>query len=445
MAVSQLVGGQDVGRPEAGRLTEVDDGYGAKTSITYISAKRFTDNPVTFPEIVVSAVATTGTQNLGGTLAGSRYAYDNAELVFDSALDRFTFPGYRRVVALRLTGAQGADSSDLAGQATVTDTWPLTPFASGLTKQERWVRRQRVGRVLDLLTLRGSATTDPWSLLNVSTSDARLIGGTHYEWDAKLYELPLDPAENFFDCLEMSFPLDYLGSVVNNIGAQGIDACRAHGFAFPMSEEAWRGDAPPLSGDNIQTRSRMLAVDDFGRSTLVEYDNDVWRSDDDICVENTFATPDGTFPRVLRALASRRLYECGATDIAFASESWTYDGLPTGLVSNGWMTSHSIDRRATDSGALLNTLRVFDATHDSTGHLTTVRRQRGGSTRTVTFGYDPFGLVATQVKVEATGVPSVNLVADHDPVSLQQLSSTDVNQTKSEMTLTVSRARSALT
>jgi len=141
--------------------------------------------------------------------------------------------------------------------------------------------------VRDVLTLRGSAITDPWSLLDVSTSDPRLIGGTHYEWDAKLYEVPLSPAENVFDCLEMFFPLDYQLSMANNIGAT-IDACRAHGFAFAVSEDAWQGDAPPPSGDNIQTRSR-LAVDDFGRATLIQYDNDVFRSDDDICVENTFA------------------------------------------------------------------------------------------------------------------------------------------------------------
>ena len=428
LIVSQLVG---AGRPEAGRLTEVDNGYGAKTSITYVSAKRFTDNPVPFPEIVVSAVTTSGTQNLGGTLAGTRYAYDKAELVFDSALDRFTFPGYERVVALRLTGAQANDPSDpapIAGQATITDTWPLTPFTSALTKQERWVRRQRVGRVRDVLTLRGSAITDPWSLLDVSTSDPRLIGGTHYEWDAKLYEVPLSPAENVFDCLEMFFPLDYQLSMANNIGAT-IDACRAHGFAFAVSEDAWQGDAPPPSGDNIQTRSR-LAVDDFGRATLIQYDNDVFRSDDDICVENTFAIPNTGFPRLLSALSSRRFsMDCGAQDVALASDSFVYDGLSPGSVSNGWVTSHSVDRRETDTGTLRNTVHRFDATYDAIGNLAMVRTQRNGSLSTVKFDYDAFGLVPTQTKLEATGVPSRVTSIEHDLVSLQPIRSTDPNHT----------------
>jgi RHS repeat-associated protein len=412
-------------------LTEVDNGYGAKTSITYVSAKQFTDNPVPFPEIVVSAVTTSGTQNLGGTLAGTRYAYDKAELVFDSALDRFSFPGYGRVVALRLTGG-GNDPSEpapIAGQAFITDTWPLTPFTSSLTKQERWVRRQRVGRVRDVLTLRGSGVTDPWSLLDVSTSDPRLIGGTHYEWDAKLYEVPLSPAENVFDCLEMFFPLDYQRSVANNIGTT-IDACRAHGFGFPASEYAWRGDAPPPSGDNIQTRSRTLAVDDFGRATLVAYDNDVFRSDDDICVENTFATPNTGFPRVLSALTLRRFFRCDALDITLASESFIYDGLPAGTVSNGWVTSHNVDRRATDNGMLLNTVHRFDATYDAIGKLASVQTQRDGAARTVTFDYDAFGLVPTHTKREATGVPSVATSFEYDLVSLQPVRSTDSNQTK---------------
>src|SRR5262249_33530053 len=159
---------------------EIDNGYGAHTSISYVSAKHFTDNPVPFPEVVVSAVATAGTYNLGGTLAGTRYAYDKAELVFDSALDRFSFPGYGRVVEpRRMRRKETSSSGPIVGPATITDKWPLTPFPSALTKQERWLRRQRVGRARDILTLRGSYTTDPWSLLNVSTGDARLIGGTH--------------------------------------------------------------------------------------------------------------------------------------------------------------------------------------------------------------------------------------------------------------------------
>jgi RHS repeat-associated protein len=428
--VSQLVGGQGAGRPEAGRLTEIDNGYGAHTSINYVSAKRFTDNPVPFPEIVVSSVATTGTQNLGGTLAGTRYAYGHAELVFDSALDRFSFPGYRRFIELRLFGPQEVPPDGRAppvGDATITDAWPLTQFSTGLTKQERWQRMVRVGRVRDVLALRALVNPDPWALLNVIANQPQVIGVTHYEWNAKLYEVPRDPSENVLDCFDMVHPLDYALSFADNGGVNGIDACRAHGFAFAISRDSWFGDASPPSDNNVQTRTQTFAVDDFGHSLITEYDNDVFRGDDDICSENTFAKPNGAFPRILHAQASRRFYACGK-DITFASESWAYDGLPPGVVSDGRVTSHDLDRRNTGNGGLLNTVHEFDATYDAAGNLITVRTQRGGAIRTVTLGYDSFGLVPIDTRVDATGIPSNNLVTRFDPVSLQTISSTDANQ-----------------
>ncbi len=432
--VYQLAGGQASGIPEAGRMTEINNGYGAKTSITYVSAKHFTDNPVPFPEIVVSSVATTGTQNLGGTLAGTRYAYSNAELVFDSALDRFAFPGYRRQVEVRLFDTPGGELGGPAGgriwgAAVITDSWPLTSFNSALTKHERWLRMQRVGRVRDIFTLRGIVDPDPWSLLGVDANDGRVIGVTHYESNAKLYELPQSPSANALDCMEMVLPLDFALSFANNLGSNGVDVCRAHGFAFGVSRDSWYGAWAPPTNNNVQTQSRALEVDDFGRVTFAEYEGDRFRSDDDVCVENKFATPNGSFPRVLTALASRRVTDCGRR-ITYASESWTYDGLPAGVVSNGRMTSHSVERRATDNGALLRTVRAFDATYDSAGNLATVRTQRDGSTRKVTFSYDPFGLVPTKTKVDATGVPSTESFVTYNPASLEPLSSTDIHGTQ---------------
>ena len=60
----QLAGGAVPGTPEAGRLVQVDNGYGAKTIIGYRSAKEdgTTLHQVPFPEIVVTSVETTGTQ-----------------------------------------------------------------------------------------------------------------------------------------------------------------------------------------------------------------------------------------------------------------------------------------------------------------------------------------------------------------------------------------------
>src|SRR5678815_2403308 len=88
--VNKLVGsGGVLGAPEAGRLIQVDNGFGAITSITYRSSKLLIDqipsarsvtsiHQVPFPEIVVSSVQTTlppGPQNQNRNLAPTRYAY----------------------------------------------------------------------------------------------------------------------------------------------------------------------------------------------------------------------------------------------------------------------------------------------------------------------------------------------------------------------------------
>ena len=426
--ISSLVDEHGSPIPQAGRLTEVDNGYGAKTTISYDSAKRFTDNPVPFPEIVVSAVATSGTLNLGANLAGALYAYGNAELIYDSVLDRFFFPGYRRTVVVSLSGTV-LDKGE--GIATITDTWPLTTFAPGLTSQQRWQRTRRAGHVRDVLKLRGPVDPSPWSMLNVDANDSRAIGVTHHEWDAKLYQLPVSATQNIIDCIEMVQPLDF-GATLAAMSTNAIDVCRAHGFAFETSREAWYGAAQPPADENIQTLTKVLGVDDFGRATAIEYDNDLFRSDDDFCVENAFATPTGTFPRALSALASRRAYTCGkeSESITVASESFNYDGLPPGLVSDGRVTSHTIDRRTTDTGAVLSAVRVFDAAYDTAGNLTSIRTQQDSLARTTTFEYDEFGLVTTYRRLDASGIPQINLATEFDPVTLQPLSSTDVNQTK---------------
>lgn len=262
--VSQLVGGSAWGVPEAGRLTQVDNGYGAVTRISYLSAKDKAPlgHQVPFPEIVVGAVETVGVHNLGGGLAGARYAYDNAELIYDQVLDRFVFPGYQRFVELSLFGLAATKP---LGAATVIDAWPLTPFQPGLAKKDRWLRARRVGRLRNVFTLRGSERIDPWAFLAVDANDALVVGATHYEWDAKLYETS-DPDTVSIDCLDMIYPLDFQKSLVNSTG--GVNPCRSHGFVFGRARESWYGARPPPSDNNLQTRSRALEVDDYGRVTF---------------------------------------------------------------------------------------------------------------------------------------------------------------------------------
>ena len=53
------------------------------------------------------------------------YAYGDANQYFDSALDRWVFPGYRRKVTLQNTGDPG---NPRTGNAVITDSLPLDPF-----------------------------------------------------------------------------------------------------------------------------------------------------------------------------------------------------------------------------------------------------------------------------------------------------------------------------
>ena len=61
---------------------------------------------------------------------------------------------------------------------------------------------------------------------------------------------------------------------------------------------------------NVQTRAQALDVDDFGRVLTFMQENDRARSDDDLCVTTTYATPTEAAARVLGAPASRRLWDC---------------------------------------------------------------------------------------------------------------------------------------
>jgi len=431
--VSQLVGGRVTGMPESGRLTSVTNATGAATSITYVSAKQFEDSPLPFPEIVVDSTAVVGTHNLGGTIAGVTHAYSNGSLLFNSALDRFVFPGYERQVTLQLLGQGGAlsagSSKEGLGVATITHAWGLAPFSIGMTKQQRWLREQVVGHVRDVLNLQSVNDPDPWSLLDVQASDSRVIGQTSFEWDAKIFETPPSPPPNPIDCFDIVAPLDFQQTIAS-LTSDAVDVCRAHGFTFQTITTRWHGDAGPPSDKNVQTGTEALSVDDFGRPIITQYQNDLFRSDDDYCVENTFATPTVQYPRVLTALSSRRVYLCGKNNSneTLASDSWTFDNLSTGLVSDGRIASHSSGRRATDTGALLNTVHLYDATYNLDGNIATLSTKRGSDTRTVAFNYDAFGIVPTQTSINATGVAPQSLAISYDPISLLPLTATDSNQ-----------------
>src|SRR4030095_209502 len=88
-------------------------------------------------------------------------------------------------------------------------------------------------------------------------------------------------------------------------------------------------------------------------------------------------------------------------------------------------------RRATDTGELLRSVRMFDATYDIAGNLATVGTQRKADKRTETFAYDAFGVVRTATRIDATGLPAMATSVTYDPVSLDPIDTVNINGTHS--------------
>lgn len=443
--VWMLVGSSGVlGAPDAGRLISINNGYGAQTNIHYRSIKGDVGvqsgaavpilHQVPFPEIVVDSVATVGTLGLGGDLAATTYFYGGAELMFDPAVDRFTFRGYRRRVEVP------ASISQPAGGATITITDSYAPVSAvdpygvaggaALDASQRYNLYLRAGRIRDVTTLTGLGTIDPSLLLLDVGSDSHRIGATHHEWASKFLTTSTDPP-GLEPCSEMVSPYDYTASTTYASSHSGYDACTAHGFAYGASVQSWRGNpgAAPPSTSNVETRTEVQTVDNFGRAQRVKQFGDLHRDDDDVCVDVTYAAPTGSNERVLFAAASQAVSDCAT--ITYAKQSWEYDGLSAGSVSAGLATAHIVERHD-DTGALLDTIRRFDATFDAAGNPSTVSTTReDGAIRTVTASYDPFFLATTSVTMTSPSSTTVLTTSiARDPVTLLAQTVTDANGTQ---------------
>lgn len=436
--VDRLVGSGGMGAVDAGRVIQIENGYGAKTLISYRSAKEdaTTLHQVPFSEIVVASVQTTASQGLAPTL----YAYGGAEQVFDPAQDTFTFRGYRRTVELRIPigESQGiATLSDTYGPARAADPFGLTTpggVSASTTATQRYRTYLTTGRPSDLTVISGALGSDPGALLAINiATDTRTIGGTHYEWDVRALAKTSDPGGPEV-CSEMVFPYDALSSALYSIGHDTYDVCAAHGFSFGKQVSSWRGApgaAPPAAG-NVETRSEIRSVDDFGRVLLQAELNDVHRTDDDLCVETTYATPTGTNERVLSAIASKRVTDCGTR--IYASDSTLFDQLSAGSVSKGFPTSHSVERRDS-TGGLISTIREFDTTYDTFGNPLTLSMSReDGATRAVRLVYDSFSMVPTDLTTTATGITDTHIHVTRDPLTLAVTGTTDPNGTQTGTT-----------
>ncbi|MDC8016249.1 RHS repeat-associated core domain-containing protein [Tahibacter soli] len=427
--------------PAAGRLTRIDNGYGASTTIGYRSAKEEWngEHRVPFAEIVVESVGTRDASN-NALLATWRYAYRGASMHFDPLADAFRFTGYRRSVSLQAGG-------DGSGTATIEERRGLDVYTAGSDAAARLRRYLLAGRPAETVSLAGSVGTNPWNLLNVDlASDPRRSAGTQYVWSTRALADGVAPANNE-RCQDMVYPYDYASSKSQ---VPAADACTQRGFAYLQTRFDWRGT--PGGGDalastqTVQTSRQVLAIDDYARTTSVRDDNDLNIEDDDVCTQTVYAVPVTAVPRVLVAPASVTLRDCdGAT--LLSHERYEYDTpasgvkLPAGKVAAGLATAQISARLDVATGAPVDParpdVRRFDAIYDTATaqllNLTTARED--GASRTVNINYDAFGLVATGVQqaaidADGTALPAQATTSTFDAVTLRVLGVTDANGTR---------------
>ncbi|MBK7862262.1 MAG: hypothetical protein IPJ65_27375 [Archangiaceae bacterium] len=420
----QIKGAGLPGRPEAGRIVAVDNGHGARTTYTYRSAKedRSTRHQVPFPEIVVTAMETAGTYGLGGRLSATQYAYGDATQFYDPALDRFRMAAYGRTVSLVLTSLAPGKAD---GVATVTDTYPLPTF-SAAPQNERFGRYLKAGRVRDSTVLSGTLDVSPWALLTADVNtDPRRISQTHSELATVLINEPPIANANTFDCFEMVYPYSFINSWGANPGF--YDVCSSHGFVYERWTTTSKGQGSP-SGEYTQARTDVLAIDNLGRVTRAQQGNDSFRLDDDLCIDIAYATPITGLPRMLDAKSSRKIWDCGGDygpGAVLAQETWQLDGLPAGSVTNGFVTQHTRERRAMDTGALLDTVPGFAASYDGVGNVTELSQTReDGTVRRLSLTYDDFGLEPVFSSI-SSGSMKVETLIRRDPVTLEALGARD--------------------
>ena len=432
LVVSQLTGGAP-GRPEAGRIVAVDNGYKAITNVSYGSAKDdpSTRHQVPFPEIVAISIATTGSPTLGGDLATTSYAYGDIDLFYDSTLDVFRPTGYRRRVEL-VSVPGTVDTSTQT--AKIVDLYPLDPVTPNilpfLTDAQRFGRYLRAGQIRDVTVLAGGLVADPKGLLGIDvTTDSRRIAGVHHDVntiDARLFNDSTTPADDV--CKDIMFPYDFDLSSANSVGT--YNPCSSRGFVYTGSSQSWRGSAAPPATQNVQVATSVRSIDDYGRATSTLYQNDIFRADDDLCVDVTYAAPTNLDQPVLTAISSRKVWGCGKGNAVLGQEYTEYDKQSLGLVSLGQPTSRTVVRYTADTGAVIRTFREFDADYDATGNPTKITSVReDGGKRTTQLSYDSFGLSLNTTAVMGGTLPVLVTTQVIDPISNELVGIKDPNGT----------------
>ncbi|MGY4366832.1 hypothetical protein ACVW1A_002897 [Bradyrhizobium sp. LB1.3] len=405
-----------LGAHAAGQVIGIDNRFGSVTRITYGSAKSDSVTPqnVPFPQIVVAQVEQTTERGLGNPLAPVRYAYGSPELMYHPLLGRWVFNGYRRRV--ELIGQPAASPGYVTGTARIFDGLATTQLAADVD------RLALAGRVQDVSIVTGFLSNDPRVLLvDIALSSA--VGNQHVTW--RTQPLPgsvpiLVPLEE--ECYQTP-PLQTPGTFGD------LSLCRRSVTPYVAERTTWEGDQPYPSAQSLATRTQISAVDGYARPTKIKMEGDRARTDDDYCIDISYATPAAGAPLILDAQHTVRAYDCANRAQILAGYRFSYDGLSEGLIASGLPSAKIVERHDADTAELLGQIPSGTLERDVFGNPVRMTRTRpDGATSTTTLTYDFFGIKPVRTETTASGLAQP-LVAQtiRDPNTLLPLTTVDPN------------------
>jgi hypothetical protein len=158
-------------------------------------------------------------------------------------------------------------------------------------------------------------------------------------------------------------------------------------------------------------------------------DGDRTRTDDDHCIQITWASSFNGAALVLDTPQTVRAFTCGNTSKVLSGVRYSYDGLPEGSVGIGLPSGRILERHDLSTGTLLEQIQSATAERDVFGNLVRMVRSRpDGATATTAIEYDPFGLAPVHTENVATGLAQTLVSkATRDANSLLPLTVTDQN------------------
>lgn len=399
---ASIVGADGVaGAPSAGRLVAERNGFGAARITEYTSAKRAlrTRRDLPMPEIVVASVRVDVED--GRSLDPTYFAYGDRAMRYDPAFHRWQPTAYARTAVMAGDGVPRGDGVVVEGTVTVTEQ----PLPTSYATVESYAL---AGAVTGTYRLEGTFLPDPWPFVAADpSSDSHLAGGTTAEhavsvlasgspdeWTRECY--PVDPWTNLFPITPWSL-------------------CTLRAAPYVERATSWNGAHAPPSPQSVETAMSVVTVDELGRPTVVFDEGDTRRTDDDTCVELTYATPVAG-SRVRGAIAARRITSCGRRGRAvLAGERYEYDGLPPGSVDAGLVTATWAEVHDAATGAPIGDYQTAAVTYGPDyAQPSRVEKTRALGTAdsvpvlaATDLLYDPYGYAVIRTTTSGTDVSSL--------------------------------------